>query len=61
MGKIKDNTHGPHLTNIASRAIKQLIKDIENEPMLIIESNDDGVDLSEETMAEILAWLFRKE
>ena len=61
MGKIKDNTHGFHLSVIVSRATKQLIKDIENEPTLIIVSNGDAVGLSEETVAEILAWLFRKE
>jgi hypothetical protein len=41
------------------RAFRQLQKDLESEPALIIESGAGGT-LSEETMAGIRAWLFRE-
>jgi len=42
------------------RAFEQLLKDIESEPTLVIESDDSGDSVLEETIADIRTWLFKR-
>ncbi len=43
------------------RAFRQLLKEMENEPALVImEKDDDGI-LPEEAAGDIMKWLFDKE
>ena len=41
------------------KTLKQVLKGIEGEPALVIESDDGKSDVSEETLADIRAWLFK--
>jgi hypothetical protein len=41
------------------KAFRQLMKDMKSEPKLIIESDASGT-LSEETIADIRSWLFKR-
>ena len=42
------------------RALKHVLKDIENEPSFIIMTGDNEGDLSDETASDIQKWLFRR-
>jgi len=48
------------LRRAVRKAFKQLLKDIESEPTLVIESGDSESNASEETIADIRAWLFKR-
>ena len=42
------------------KALRQLLRDIETEPALVIESHDSEDSASGETIADIRVWLFRR-
>ncbi|MBM4463883.1 MAG: hypothetical protein FJ012_11275 [Chloroflexi bacterium] len=42
------------------KALRKATKEIENWPTTVIESADGEADVSEETMTEIRAWLFKR-
>ena len=49
------------LRRAVQKALKETIKKIEGEPVrTIIESDDAGNEISEQTAGEIMAWLFRR-
>ncbi len=50
------------ISKVMRKAFKQFLKGIRSEPTtLVIESDNTQADASEETAADIRAWLFRKE
>ena len=56
----QDRVIEARLKRAVQKAVKQLLKDIENEPTLILESDDNEAGLPEESMTDIRAWLFRR-
>ncbi len=42
------------------RALKQMLKEIENEPKLIIEAGSDKTVADSTQLEDILSWLFRR-
>lgn len=57
----QDKVMEARLRKAARRAWKQLLKNIKSEPTtLVIESDANQADASEETAAKIRAWLFRR-
>ena len=55
-----DRVMEARLKKAVGKAFKQLLKDIEDEPTLVIESNDSEASVSGETKAGIRAWLFKR-
>lgn len=50
------------ISKVMRKAFKQLLKDIRSEPRtLVIEPGDNKDNISGDTIADIRAWLFRKE
>ena len=43
------------------RALKRMLKEIENEPTPVIEPDSKGDNMSDETLADIQNWLFQGE
>ena len=43
------------------RSLKKLMKEIDNEPTLVIGSDNKGGNLSDETITDIRKWLFDRE
>jgi hypothetical protein len=60
MDSNQDNIIEARLRRAVRRAFKQLLKDIDSEPTLVIESDNSEANVSEETIADIQAWLFRR-
>jgi hypothetical protein len=60
MDSNQDNIREARLGRVVRRAFKQLLKDIDSEPTLVIESDNSEANVSEETIADIQAWLFRR-
>lgn len=60
MDSNNDKVMEARLKKAVRKAFKQLLKDIENEPTLVIESGDSESNVSEETIADIQAWLFKE-
>ena len=60
MDNSQDKTMEAELRKAVLKAFKQLLKDIESEPTLVIESNDSEASVSEETIADIRSWLFKR-
>ncbi len=60
MDENEDRIMQEQLRRAVRRAFRQVLKDIESEPSLIIELGDCESRASEDTMAEIRAWLFRR-
>ena len=58
MGDNKDKAMEAQISKAVPKAVKQLLKDLENEPTLVIELNDSEADVPEETISDIRAWLF---
>ena len=56
----QDREMEARLKKAVRKAFKQLLKDIESEPTLVIESNDSEASVSGETTADIRAWLFKR-
>ena len=42
------------------RALKQILKDMENGPTLVIRPDENKEDLADETIADISTWLFNR-
>ena len=55
-----DKVMEARLEKAVRKAFKQHLKDIESEPTLVIESDDSEANVSEETIADIRAWLFNR-
>jgi len=55
-----DKVMEEQLKKAVQTAVRQLLKNIENEPTLIVESGDGESNVSEETIADIRAWLFER-
>jgi len=53
----KEESMDYKVSKAVSKAFKQLIQDIENEPTLILEGENQPVD-EENTLGEIRSWLF---
>ncbi len=49
------------ISKVMRKAFKQFLKDIRSEPALVIEPGDNKDNVSGDTIADIRAWLFRKE
>lgn len=60
MDSNNDKVVEKRLRRAVRKAFKQLLKDIESEPTLVIESGDSESNVSEETIADIRAWLFKR-
>lgn len=60
MDSNNDKVVEERLRRAVRKAFKQLLKDIESEPTLVIESGDSESNVSEETIADIRAWLFKR-
>jgi hypothetical protein len=60
MGNKKDKAMEARISKAVPQALKQLLKDLENEPTLVIELNDNETGALEETISDIRAWLFRR-
>lgn len=60
MDGTEDKAMEAQIRTAVQKALKQLLKDIESTPTLVIESDDSQAGLPEETMADIRAWLFRR-
>lgn len=56
----QDKATETRLRKAVRKAFKQLLKDIESVPTLVIESNDSEASVSGETIADIRAWLFKR-
>ena len=56
----QDKVMEARLRKAVSKALRRLLKNIEGEPTLLIESDDSGVNVSEETIADIRTWLFKR-
>ena len=56
----KDKAMEADISKLVPKAVKQLIQDLENEPTLVIELNENEVGALEETMSDIRTWLFRR-
>jgi len=48
------------LKRSAQKALKQLLKDIENEPTLVVEIEDRGTSGDDQSLEDIREWLFRR-
>jgi hypothetical protein len=60
MGDKKDKAMEAGISKAVPQALKQLLKDLENEPTPVIELNDNETGALEETVSDIRAWLFRR-
>lgn len=60
MGDNKEKAMEDQISKSVPKALKQLLQDLENEPTLVIELNDNETGALEETMSDIRAWLFRR-
>jgi hypothetical protein len=60
MGDKKEKAMEARISKSVPKALKQLLQDLENEPTLVIELNDNETGALEETMSDIRAWLFRR-
>ena len=60
MDSTEDKVMEAQISRAVQKAVKQLLKDIENEPTLVIESDDNEAGVPEETMADIRGWLFKR-
>jgi beta-galactosidase/beta-glucuronidase len=60
MGDNKDKAMEAQISKAVPKAVKQLIQDLDNEPTLVIELNDNEVGAPEETMSDMRTWLFRR-
>ena len=61
MDSNEDKVMEARLKKVARRAWRKLLKSMKSEPgTLVIESDNTQADASEETAAEIRAWLFRR-
>lgn len=56
----QDRVMEARLKRAVQKAVKQLLKDVENEPTLVIELDDNEAGGVEEMMVDIRAWLFRR-
>lgn len=57
----QDKVMEARLRTVVQKAVKQLLKDIENEPKtLVIDSDSGEASVPEETITDIGAWLFRE-
>ena len=57
MGIKKEESMDYKVSKAVSKAFKQLIQDIENDPTLILEGDNQSVD-EKNTLEEIRSWLF---
>ena len=60
MGDNKDKAMEAQISKAVPKAVKQLLQDLENEPTLVIELDDNEAGAPEETISDIRAWLFRR-
>jgi hypothetical protein len=60
MSDSEDKVMEVQISKAVSKAAKQLVQDIENEPTLVIELNDNEAGAPEETTSDIRTWLFRR-
>jgi hypothetical protein len=60
MDKNHDNVMEKQLRKAMRKVAKQLLKNIDKEPILIVESGDSECNVSEETISGIGEWLFRE-
>ena len=56
----QDRVMEARLQSAVRKALKQVLKGIERKPALVIEPDDGKSDVSEETIADIQAWLFKR-
>ena len=62
MDNNQDNIMEARLGKAARKVFKRILKNIEGEPVLVVEPGDNeaGSSVSDETIDEILAWLFKR-
>jgi hypothetical protein len=60
MGDNEEKAMEAQISKSVPKALKQLLQDLESEPTLVIELNDNETGALEETMSDIRAWLFRR-
>lgn len=60
MDNNQNNIVEARLRKTVRKAFKRLLKNIESEPVLVVESGDTQADAPEETEAEIRAFLFKR-
>jgi hypothetical protein len=60
MDSNQDSVMEAQMRRAVQRAWKQLLKNAESEPTLVIESDESEANLSDETIADIRAWLFNR-
>ena len=61
MERNEDNITDVHMRKVVTRAWEKMLKTLESEPSRIIIEQDNTQDgLSEDTLNEIRAWLFRR-
>lgn len=56
----QDNLMETQLKKSVRKTFRQLLKDIENEPTLVIETGDGGASKPDQSLEEIRGWLFRR-
>ena len=59
MERNEDKIMETGLRKAMRKALRRLTKEIESAPTTLIESGDSEADVSEDTVTEIRAWLFR--
>jgi hypothetical protein len=58
MGDNKNKAIEAQINKAVPKVVKQFLQDLENEPTLVIELNDNETGALEETISDIRAWLF---
>ena len=60
MNTDQDGVMGARVRKAIRKAFRQLLKDIENEPTLVIETEADGASEPDQSLEDIQGWLFRR-
>ena len=60
MDSDQHNVTEAQMRRALQRAWKKLVKNVESEPTLVIESDESEANVSDETIADIRAWLFNR-
>ena len=60
MNTDQDSLIEAQLEKSVRKAFRQLLKDIENEPTLVIETEADGASEPDQSLEDIQGWLFRR-
>jgi len=60
MDGTEDRVMEAQVSRAVQKAVKQLLKDIENEPTLVIEASSDNTGVDAAPLEDVQSWLFRR-